>query len=205
MQTRAGLVVMQGIALQVLGWTIQDFIAKGRHGADEAGNVWAPIKRESIAGRLLKRKVGEPVRRLLRRGSGSREWNAKIIYLAANDPDAFPEFYDAVNREFASYEIGRDTNRLLGSIVAGVPSGGALPVIPIRYTSEAPAQAIWEVQPKQVTLGTRQSYASHFARRRPIFPPNWMTERRANVLRVMVTRLFLAALKGDMQGGSGSR
>jgi hypothetical protein len=194
MKGEAGRQAMTAIGLQTLGWTIEDYRAKARGGTDEAGVKWPRIRRESIASRLLKRKVGLPVLKMLRRGSANRKRNAAIIWLAANDPGFMPEFYRAVSTEHARHEVGIDTGRQVSSLSYGVP--GAPRPGPIQHTSEAPSKAVWVVKEASVELGTRQRYAGWFAARRPIFPRGMISPRRKKVLAVIWSRVAMSVLAG---------
>src|SRR5687768_15022756 len=43
---------LKAIGVQVVSWGTQDFIAKGRGGADATGERWAPLKPETVKNRI---------------------------------------------------------------------------------------------------------------------------------------------------------
>lgn len=184
---RSSVEITTGIGLQCLSWAIADYRARARGGSDAAGNKWEPIKRVSIASRILARAAGQEVRRLLRRGSRWRNWNAFVIYKAANDPAWFPEFYSQVSIEFASHEIGVNTGRLVSSLTAGI-EGAPKPIA-------QSINAFWRVMPSSVEFGTLIEYAKYFAAKRPIFFPNMLTAQRKKALGVIVSKILAAKLQ----------
>lgn len=163
--------------VRTLSWVWEQYRVKARGGADVWGQTWAPLKIVSIGGRLLKRAVGRPVLRKMRRGPAYKAARAAILWKACTDPKFVPKFYAAVQAEMARHETGVDSGRQVNSLQFGKPDN-------ITRKSDA-----------AITLGTNVRYAPWFDAKRPIFPKQ-LTAAQVDELRRIAGKYYVRALQG---------
>lgn len=136
----------------------RDFEAMSRKGTSSWGEKWKPITREAIASRLMKRKIGQQLLRKLRRGPKYKAYRAATIHRAVTDPEFLPEFYAAVDAEYAKHQIGVDQGRLRNSAQPGFKG------------DDGEGGNVFEVTDTMATVGYGRSYAGHFDKLRELLP-----------------------------------
>jgi hypothetical protein len=117
----------------------------------------------SIAGRMLKRKVGADLLRKLPHGGDKARNRGAIIARATEDPDFLPKFYTAFQNEASRYETGVDTGLLVNSLQYGKPG---------NYYAESAAD---------VTVGTQVQYANWYDALRRIAPDRVTDEQQSTL------------------------
>jgi hypothetical protein len=147
---------LDAIGVRVFSWVQIAYEQKSRRQTDAFGVRWDDITPAAIAGRIMKRKVGEELRRKLPRGAEFAKNRAAIIYRAITDPDFLPKFYRAFQREMVNVAIGIDTGRLRRSLQPGRVYG--------------PGESVMVNNGRSILMGTAVRYAGFFDEKRPIFP-----------------------------------
>lgn len=204
--------ILTAVGVQVQSWGFQDFRERAR-GAAAGGLSWTPIGELAIAGRLLKRKAGEKILRMLPGGASGvrRKQRAAILATAVFGPlppvsgrkqkpavrqrvqarrRALQAFARQVKKEFARHEIGVDTGRLVNSLAFG--KGG----------KNVPGQ-VFQIQGKSVIVGTIVSYAKNFDGRRPIFGAQFIDGGRKKSLEKLAHDAYDLAIRKAI-GGAGT-
>jgi hypothetical protein len=188
---------LKAVGVQLLSWTWIAYRDKARGKSDGWGIKWQKIRRMSIAGRILKRKEGAAVLRMLPKGSGNHNARAAILAMAVKGMGPQPKngptpasrerdrkltkFALAVSREHANHEIGVDQGRLIASVQFGKPNNL------VKYSDNS------------VLVGTSMEYGPHFDKVRPIFPAT-VTPQQTKQLETMVSKVYEKTLKQHLKG-----
>jgi hypothetical protein len=193
--------VAEVVGVEALSIVKEAYVAKSRHGADEAGLSWQPLSPYTVAykrrhpklaaRRKYAAKAGR-VRRPLLSAAQDRAW--RRIFAAAVARSKKPPAEAAriawaavkamggktVLEEYGSspHEIGRDTGRLLASLGPESP------------------EAVLKARPGSFFVGTNVEYARDFARRRPIFPPVWAQPWKKRLAQAVIDALTASLAQG---------
>lgn len=191
-------------AVELLSIIQEAFIIKARGGTDEAGITWKPLDPRTVAYHRRHPGLTRPRRQAAQSGRSSRPlltdaqdtvWRrvyaqtlARLQRGGSNGPEAQATAAGAawsvvkamggrtILAEYGNLpvEIGRDTGRLLNSLMAGS------------------RDAIVEVLQRSVVVGTNVEYAEFFHKMRPLWPERLPDVWQDRVAEAMVAGLMQA-------------
>lgn len=223
--------ILTAMGVQCASWAIQDYQSRAR-GQQAAGVQWNPITEGAIRTRLaarqpwknigsqlealaaqqkpimdeLRRKMpkGKDPKKTKQRGKIAKDFeenNAVLRGIKKKRQALRAKRKSMIAKELSSARIGIDTGRLVNSIVYGVDQLRSVRVP--KFSGEAPPRALFEIDRYSLRMGSNLSYAKHFDKLRPIFPPGFIDGARQQKLDKVVALVMQKKVDDIMRRGRG--